>query len=69
MLDDLDPDGIRIVINWKGMSRGASVFVPCINTHKAKDQVNAIAKAKRWQVTTKIVIENGKLGIRLWRTI
>jgi hypothetical protein len=69
MLDDLDPDGIRIVVNWEGMSVGASVFVPCINTHKAKEQVNKISKVRRWQVTIKIAIENGKLGIRIWRTI
>ena len=69
MLYDLDPDGIRIIVNWDGMSVGASVFVPCINTYKAKEQVSKITKARRWQVTIKIAIENGKLGIRLWRTI
>ena len=69
MLYDLNPDGIRIIVNWDGMSVGASVFVPCINTYKAKEQVSKITKARRWQVTIKIAIENGKLGIRLWRTI
>ena len=69
MLDDLHPDGIRIVVNWQGMRVGASVFIPCLNTQKAKDQANKLSKAKKWQVTTKIAIENGKLGIRIWRTI
>jgi len=69
MLDDLNPDGVRIVINWDKMVIGASFFVPCLNTQKAKEQVTTIAKGKRWQVTIKIVIENDKLGIRIWRTI
>jgi len=69
MLDDLHPDGVRIVINWDKMVIGASFFVPCLNTQKAKEQVTTIAKGKRWQVTIKIVIENDKLGIRIWRTI
>jgi len=69
MVDDLNPDGICIVINWDKMVIGASFFVPCLNTQKAKEQVTTIAKGKRWQVTIKIVIENDKLGIRIWRTI
>ena len=69
MLDDLNPDGVRIVINWDKMVIGASFFVPCLNTQKAKEQVTTITKGKRWQVTIKIVIENDKLGIRIWRTI
>ena len=69
MVYDLNPDGVRIVINWDKMVIGASFFVPCLNTQKAKEQVTTIAKGKRWQVTIKIVIENDKLGIRIWRTI
>jgi len=69
MLDDLSPDGVRIIVNWDKMVIGASFFVPCVNTQRAKEQVTTITKGKRWQVTIKIVIENDKLGIRIWRTI
>lgn len=69
MVDDLHPDGVRIIINWSGMHVGASLFVPCINTQKAKDQVVKLFKRKEWRVKTKIVIENDRLGIRIWRTI
>jgi len=51
------------------MHVGASVFIPCINTQKAKEQVARLFKRKKWQVKAKIAIENGKLGIRIWRTI
>ncbi len=69
MLDDLAPDGVRIVIRWKSMHVGASLFIPCINTQKAKEQVVKLFRRKKWQVTSKIAIENGKLGIRIWRTL
>jgi len=69
MVDDISPDGIKIVTNWDAMHVGASVFIPCINTQKAKEQVARLFKRKKWQVKAKIAIENGKLGIRIWRTI
>ena len=56
MLDDLSPDGVRIIVNWDKMVIGASFFVPCVNTHKAKEQLTTITKDKRWQVIIKIVI-------------
>ena len=69
MVDDLSPDGIKIVVNWDAMHVGASVFIPCLNTQVAKEQVVSLFKRKKWQVKVKIAIENGKLGIRTWRTI
>jgi hypothetical protein len=69
MVDDLSPDGIKIVVNWDAMHVGASVFIPCLNTQVAKEQVVSLFKRKKWQVKVKIAIENGKLGIRIWRTI
>ena len=69
MVDDISPDGIKIVTNWGAMHVGASVFIPCLNTQVAKEQVVKLFKRKKWQVRTKIAIENGKLGIRIWRTI
>ncbi|MAO21087.1 MAG: hypothetical protein CMJ25_10080 [Phycisphaerae bacterium] len=69
MVDDISPDGIKIVTNWGAMHVGASVFIPCLNTQVAKEQVVKLFKRKKWQVKTKIAIENGKLGIRIWRTI
>ena len=69
MVDDISPDGIKIVTNWGAMHVGASVFIPCLNTQVAKEQVVKLFKRKKWQGKTKIAIENGKLGIRIWRTI
>ena len=43
-LDDLNPDGLRITINWDAMDVGSSIFVPCINTEKGKKTVKKCCK-------------------------
>ena len=68
-IDDLNPDGLRIAVDWNVMDIGYSVFIPCVNTEKAKDQIKNVAKMKYWTVETRVVEENGKLGLRTWRTV
>ena len=65
--DDLDPDGVRIVVNWENMVVNASIFIPCINVEKAKNQVYKITKAKNWEIIIRATIENNKFGLRIWR--
>ena len=67
-LDDIAPDGVRIIVRWDKMAVGASVFIPCINARKAREQVNVIFKRKGWKYLAKTTIENNKLGVRIWRT-
>ena len=67
-LDDIAPDGVRIIVRWDKMVVGASVFIPCINARKAREQVNVIFKRKGWQYKAKTTIESDKLGVRIWRT-
>ncbi len=68
-LDDLNPDGLRVTINWEGMDVGSSFFLPCINTDKGMKQLKSVAKMKAWEVDMQICIENNKLGLRVWRTM
>ncbi len=65
--DDLDPDGVKIVVNWENMIVNASVFIPCINVEKAKNQIYKITKTKNWEITIRATIENNKFGLRIWR--
>ncbi len=67
-LDDIAPDGVRIIVRWDSMGVGASVFIPCINARKAREQVNEIFKRKGWKYLSKTTIESDKLGVRIWRT-
>jgi hypothetical protein len=68
-LDDLNPDGLRITVNWDGMDVGSSFFVPCVNTDMGAKQLKSVAKMKSWEFNIQICIENQKLGLRVWRTL
>tara|TARA_R100001460_G_scaffold53159_8_gene92186 strand:+ start:1834 stop:2061 length:228 start_codon:yes stop_codon:yes gene_type:complete len=64
---DLNPDGVRIVINWDNMTVGSSVFVPCVDTEKATKQVDKVVAEMGWDVKYRVRIEDNKLGLRIWR--
>ena len=66
---DLSPDGVRIVVEWSDMQVGTSIFIPCIDTEKARKQVKSIFSGKKWQFLAKVRVETGYLGLRVWRTI
>ena len=67
--DDINPDTVKIIIQWDKMVVGASVFVPCIDTEKAKRQLEKVAELKSWQVAMRVRIENEMFGVRIWRTV
>jgi hypothetical protein len=67
-LYDLEPDGLLITVSWDDMEVGSSIFVPCINVDACKKQVREIADMFGWFVTTRVCIEDYKLGLRIWRT-
>ncbi len=66
---DLSPDGVQITVDWETMYIGTSMFIPCVNTEKAKEQVKELFKERGWQYLVKIRIEDGRLGIRAWRML
>ncbi len=68
-IDDLNPDGLRITVNWDEMHVDASIFLPCVNTEKAKEQLKKLAKRKSWEFDLQVCVEGGKLGLRAWRTV
>ncbi len=68
-VDDLNPDGIKVIVAWERMSVGASVFIPCVNTLQAKYQARKIAELKSWRIEIRTRIENKMFGVRIWRTV
>jgi hypothetical protein len=66
---DLCPDGVRIIVNWERMVTSSSVFIQCINTQAAIEELNKYAAYREWQVETQVRIENNKLGVRMWRIV
>jgi hypothetical protein len=67
--DDLNPDKIKVIVAWDTMVIGASVFVPCVDTDKAKQQISKIATLKGWTLETRVRIENDMFGVRIWRIL
>ena len=68
-IDDINPDKIKVVVQWDDMVVGASVFIPCVDTEKAKQQLEKIAELKSWQVAVRVRIENKMFGLRIWRIV
>ena len=67
--DDINPDGLKVTIDWAAMDVGTSFFLPCINTEKARKQLKSVAKMKDFTLEIKIRVEDEKLGLRVWRTM
>ena len=67
-LNDLCPDGVRVVVDWGSMVVGSSIFVPCINTKKATQEIKSLVNEKDWKIESRVCIEDGLLGVRVWRT-
>ena len=68
-IDDLNPDGVRIIVNWDSMVTSSSVFILCINTEKCVEHVDKIDKRKDRTKETQVREENKKLGVRVWRVL
>jgi hypothetical protein len=66
-INDLDPDGVRIIVPWEELRVGGSVFVPCINTEACERQVQGVAKRLGISLTCRKRIEAPYLGLRIWR--
>lgn len=65
----LNPDGVDIKISWASLNVTDSVFIPCINTNRARRQVLNIVKELDMRVKIVVCSSNGYLGIRVWRTL
>ncbi len=68
-IEDLDPDGVLVTINWEIMDVGWSFFLPCLDVEKAQMQLKDVEKLKNWKFKTQTCVENKKLGLRVWRTV
>ncbi len=54
-------------INWKNFKPGWSFFIPCLNASGVKKILIAETKRLKYKVVTKVAIEDGVRGIRVWR--
>ena len=69
-LHDINPDGLRIVVDRGAMVVGSSIFIPCVNTTEAIQQVKKICVAGMgWDIEVRTVVETPYLGVRVWRIL
>ena len=64
---DLNPDGVRIIVNWDDMVAGSSVFILSVNVQEALSQIKKVMNDKGWEYQMQIRVEDEKLGVRIWR--
>lgn len=64
---DLDPDGVRIVVDWDRFVPGSSVFIPCVNTKEAVKQVCGRLGFSRAELKYRATVCDGYYGVRIWR--
>jgi hypothetical protein len=58
---------VEYQINWKKFKPGYSFFIPCLNAKDATKDIRAEVKRFKYKVITKVTIEDGVRGVRVWR--
>ena len=54
-------------VNWKKFKKGCSFFIPCLNPPVAEKEIRRTTQRLRYNILTKVVIEDGIRGLRVWR--
>jgi hypothetical protein len=54
-------------IDWRKFKRGTSFFIPCLNPKEAKQEILCTTNRLKIPILTKVVIEEGIRGLRVWR--
>jgi hypothetical protein len=54
--------------NWGKFRKGQSFFVPCIDHIAARKTLAKITRRLKIPIVTKVTIEDGIKGLRVWRT-
>lgn len=60
-------EGVDYEIDWGKFPKGSSFFIPCLGTTEASQTILAILKRLNMRTVTKVSIEDGVRGIRIWR--
>lgn len=60
-------EGVTYEVNWKAFRRGTSIFIPCLDPTRAKKEVAVVLERLRLKTVTKVVIDTGIRGLRVWR--
>jgi len=60
-------EGVTYEVNWKAFKRGRSIFIPCLDPARAKQEVAVVLERLRIKTVSMVVIDTGIRGLRIWR--
>ena len=60
-------DKLNYNIDWRKFKVGYSFFIPCINCTEARRTVTEVTRKFKMNIVSKVVIEEGIRGLRVWR--
>lgn len=60
-------EGVEYELNWNNFRVGSSFFIPCLDPTNAKKEILQKTKRFKYCVATKVVIQDGVKGLRVWR--
>ena len=63
----MEVEKVRYNINWKNFTKGTSFFIPALDPAEAKKKIAVTTKRLRIDTLSKIVIEDGIRGVRVWK--
>jgi len=61
--------GVDYEVNWRGFTKGKSLFFPCLNHKRAWDELRPHLKRLKLDVVHKGTVDpkSGIRGLRIWR--
>lgn len=68
-VSEINPDGVPIIVGWRALVVGASVFIPAVNITRLSRQMHVAARKRNMTLKWAERIEGGKLGARFWRVL
>jgi len=60
-------ENVAYQINWKKFKKGYSFFIPCLDVKTSRKNIEQELKRLKYKVVTRVVIEDGVRGLRVWR--
>jgi hypothetical protein len=60
-------ENVSYQINWKAFRPGMSIFIPCLYPANALAEISKVMRRLKVSVVTKVVIQDGVQGVRIWR--
>lgn len=60
-------NGLDYQIKWPEFKPGASIFIPAVDTKSALAAIKRESDRLEFEFVHKIVVEDGIMGIRIWR--